>query len=156
MVIRLDSTRVDVGSARSVLDTGGWLYKRLKSWCQHVRGRVIATTVGTFLCGEVDLMIPLPEEDARWLTVANGGGEKEGGRMAGFRMGIDIQSMVWHGVTFGQLMDRLAHSQDNVIALARWVDMHRLRLMVELMDTLSSPLKNWQLWAVALQDLGEF
>jgi hypothetical protein len=89
MIVHLCPRAVDVQSARAVLE--------------HVRGRLIATTLGTFVCGRGDVVSLDPSSVTARLL---------GGVQHALRLPLDSDTVVWHGLDIVACVDRLGTNDD--------------------------------------------
>ena len=108
MVIRLDAERVDITSASAVI--------------RHVQGRVIHTTLGTFLDRNVVLYAPLPSGIVSLMSVVYTATLPR--NIPGFRVRMDTQAMIWHNVGVTDLirtMDTAIASME-MMFVPMWVE----------------------------------
>ena len=101
MVVRLHGRKMNPDSAREVIE--------------HVRGKIIATTMGSFLQGRIDILAPV---EGRALACLQSLGA-QGGCYA-FRWTLDVQAMIWHNVTLERLLNSTKSIQDNVFIAPLW------------------------------------
>lgn len=114
MVIHLDPAKVNTASARSVIE--------------HVRGRVIATTMGSFLRGTPETLAPMVGRAARCMEVLGGNGTVPTDAAAlvgghyGFRSAVNAHAMVWHNVTVDELVQAVRNLPDPAMVVPLWED----------------------------------
>lgn len=104
MIVRLDRSRVNTASATDVLN--------------HLRGRLIATTVGTFLVGRPRLSIGTPPPSvlvAMWGALHN---IKVHARTPLLRATLDASALVWHDISIDRLIRTLQENCEGVVLAA--------------------------------------
>ena len=105
MVIRLDGSRVNISSCKAVLE--------------HVRGRVIFTTVSTFVKGHTEVLAPLGNHARRMLDLF--AASPVSPNTYGFSFKLNVPAMVWHAVTIQQVLHGMQTLQDTILAVPTWI-----------------------------------
>ena len=104
MVIRLDGQHTDITCAKSVIE--------------HVRGRVIATSIATFVHGTAKMLCPLPSAVIGLVGVLFHQALPES--TIGFCIHLNIQKMVWHNISVQRIVDVVQQSMQDMFVTVGW------------------------------------
>lgn len=104
MIIRLAADALDTSDARTVLD--------------HVRGRILATTVKTFVGGRATLVDALPDRAAALVEAIHG--IPASAAVRGLCVSLDLDAMVWHNLGVDAVTRAVETAVPDAAALVLW------------------------------------
>ena len=107
MVIRFDKTQLKTESAQAVI--------------RHVQGKIMHTTIGTFLNSNIVVCKPLPNKVIALMSAVYE--EPIPPCVIGFRMNMEVQAMVWHNVGVEDVVDAIGRTAStDVFSLPMWIE----------------------------------
>ena len=153
MVIHLDRNTVNVECAVDVMEPIPFFLDS-GSYIQHVRGRIIATSIQTFIKGGVTMLDVLPPRVLQYLQLMLPSQVPR--NIGGCSVQLDAQAMVWHGVTVTRMVTVMETSNPDVWVVPVWDgEQPMLYITFRLMSYVNSGLDTAAQWNQCLPNLSD-